>query len=258
MERYLTFQEPHRIRYTTDEGVCIHDQYVTIRYEFTTVESSIQFQGDLRRKDLVDFYDVDVVWTNVHGRTDGFGKVKGIGAIQRLKLWRDRYTTFHSLSVCANKTDGQYREYDIHSFDGELRGRDDRAKQLRLNASGRRHTSGDDQHSHRRFSLPHRMRSRTRTNDSSEPRSLQQPTLDIRYLAIQFTERQAYRRFIETWLYCHSSDREFNGIPFPPNHFELPSPQILPGHSPDLPVSGWPSHMLESVPEPSDAAEATP
>ncbi|KAF5646307.1 acetate kinase [Fusarium tjaetaba] len=262
MERYLTFQEPHRIRYTTDEGVCIHDQYVTIRYEFTTVESSIQFQGDLRRKDLVDFYDVDVVWTNVHGRTDGFGKVKGIGAIQRLKLWRDRYTTFHSLSVCANKTDGQYREYDIHSFDGELRGRDDRAKQLRINAAGRRHTSGDDQqHSHRRFSLPHRMRSRTRTNDSSEPRSLQQPTLDIRYLAIQFTERQvrpAYRRFIETWLYCHSSDREFNGIPFPPNHFELPSPQILPGHSPDFPVSGWPNHMLESVPEPSDAAEATP
>ncbi|KAF4947252.1 hypothetical protein FGADI_10561 [Fusarium gaditjirri] len=192
MERYLTFQEPHRIRYTTDEGVCIHDQYVTIRYEFTTVESSIQFQGDLRRKDLVDFYDVDVVWTNVHGRTDGFGKVKGIGAIQRLKLWRDRYTTFHSLGVCANKTDGQYREYDIHSFDGELRWRDDRAKQLRLNASGRRHTSGDDQHSHRRFSLPHRMRSRTRTNDSSEPRSLQQPTLDIRYLAIQFTERQDF------------------------------------------------------------------
>ncbi|KAF0639263.1 hypothetical protein FPSE5266_10956 [Fusarium pseudograminearum] len=120
MERYLTFQEPHRVRYTTDEGVCIHDQYVTIRYEFTTVESSIRFQGDLRRKDLIDFYDADVVWTNVHGRTDGFGKVKGIGAIQRLKLWRDRYTTFHSLSVFANKTDGQYREYDIHCFDASL------------------------------------------------------------------------------------------------------------------------------------------
>ncbi|KAJ4173459.1 hypothetical protein NW754_012460 [Fusarium falciforme] len=85
-----------------------------------------------------------------------------------------------------------------------------------------------------------------------------QPTLDIRYLAIQFTERQAYRRFLETWLYCHSSDREFNGIPFPPNHFELPSPQILPGHSPDLPLSGWQNHTLDSVPEPSDAAEATP
>ncbi|CAF3573694.1 unnamed protein product [Fusarium graminearum] len=234
MERYLTFQEPHRVRYTTDEGVCIHDQYVTIRYEFTTVESSIQFQGDLRRKDLIDFYDADVVWTNVHGRTDGFGKVKGIGAIQRLKLWRDRYTTFHSLSVFANKTDGQYREYDIHYFDGELRGRDDRAKQLRLNASGRRPSSGDGHHSHRRFSLPHRIRSRTRTSESSEPRSVQQPTLDIR------------------------SDREFNGIPFPPNHFELPSPQILPGHSPDLPVSGWPHHALDSVPEPSDTTDTTP
>ncbi|KAM0423019.1 hypothetical protein ACHAPD_001489 [Fusarium lateritium] len=234
MERYLTFQEPHRVRYTTDEGVCIHDQYVTIRYEFTTVESSIQFQGDLRRKDLIDFFDADVVWTNVHGRTDGFGKVKGIGAIQRLKLWRDRYTTFHSLSVFANKTDGQYREYDIHCFDGELRGRDDRAKQLRLSASGRRPSSGDDRNSHRRFSLPRRMRSRTRASESSEPRSVQQPALDIR------------------------SDREFNGIPFPPNHFELPSPQILPGHSPDLPVSGWPHHALDSVPEPSDTTDTTP
>ncbi|KAJ9429230.1 acetate kinase [Fusarium oxysporum] len=260
MERYLTFQEPHRIRYTTDEGVCIHDQYVTIRYEFTTVESSIQFQGDLRRKDLVDFYDVDVVWTNVHGRTDGFGKVKGIGAIQRLKLWRDRYTTFHSLSVCANKTDGQYREYDIHSFDGELRGRDDRAKQLRLNASGRRHTSGDDQHSHRRFHCrivcdlePERMippsqdhcSSRLSTYDiwpssllSVKVRKKRAPLAGataapgriskIRLPTCQLTVRPAYRRFIETWLYCHSSDREFNGIPFPPNHFELPSPQILP------------------------------
>lgn len=80
----------------------------------------------------------------------------------------------------------------------------------------------------------------------------------MRRVIYQLTVRPAYRRFIETWLYCHSSDREFNGIPFPPNHFELPSPQILPGHSPDLPVSGWPNHTLDSVPEPSDTAGATP
>ncbi|KAH7160193.1 Acetokinase family-domain-containing protein [Dactylonectria estremocensis] len=189
MERYLTFQEPHRIRYTTDEGVCIHDQYIKLRYEFTTVEGSIQFQGDVRRKDFVDFYDVDVVWTNVHGRTDSFGKVKGIGAIQRLKLWRDRYTTFHSISVCANKTDGQYREYEIHNFDGEVRGRDDRAKQLKLMVHGRRRSTTDEQHHHRRFNLAHRMRPRVRTGSSSESGPSQQP-LDIRYLAIQFTERQ--------------------------------------------------------------------
>lgn len=76
--------------------------------------------------------------------------------------------------------------------------------------------------------------------------------------ACQLTVSPAYRRFLETWLYCHSSDREFNGIPFPPNHFELPSPQILPGPSPDLPLSGWQNHTLDPVPEPSDAAEATP
>lgn len=254
MERYLTFQEPHRIRYTTDEGVCIHDQYIKVRYEFTTVEGSIQFQGDVRRKDLVDFYDVDVIWTNVHSRTDSFGKVKGIGAIQRLKLWRDRYTTFHSLSVWANKTDGQYREYEIHNFDGEVRGRDDRAKQLKLMAHGRRRSSTDD-HQHRRFNLAHRIRPRVRTGSSSEPSPSQQ-SLDIRYLAIQFTERQAYQRFLETWLYCHSTDREFNGIPFPPNHFELPSPQIMPGHSPDLPVSEWQNRTLDSIAEPSGSGDA--
>ena len=42
-----------------------------------------------------------------------------------------------------------------------------------------------------------------------------------------------YKRFIETWVYAHSSDREFNGVPFPPNHFELPSPEILAGQSAD-------------------------
>lgn len=190
MERYLTFEEPHRIRYITDEGVCIHDHFVKIRYEFTSIESSIQFQGDLRRKDLIDFFDVDVVWTNIHGRTDGFGKVKGIGAIQRLKLWRDRYTTFHSLSVLANKTDGQYRDYEVHCFEGELRGRDDRAKQLRLNVNGRRRSHADES-SHRRFSLAPRRRTRTRTGGASEPTppTTPQQTLDIRYLAIQFTDR---------------------------------------------------------------------
>lgn len=195
MERYLTFEEPHRIRYTTDEGVCIHDQFVKIRYEFTSIEGSIQFQGDLRRKDLIDYFDVDVVWTNIHGRTDGFGKVKGISAIQRMKLWRDRYTTFHSLSILANKTDGQYRDYEVHCFEGELRGRDDRAKQLRLNVNGRRRSHADES-SHRRFSLAPRRRTRTRTGGSTEPPppTTPQQTLDIRYLAIQFTDRHGKYR----------------------------------------------------------------
>lgn len=273
MERYLTFNEQHRIRYTTDEGVCIHDQYIPVRYEFTTVEGSIQFQGDLRRRDLVDFYDVDVVWTNVHGRTDSFGKIKGIGAIQRLKMWRDRYTTFHSLSVLANKTDGQYREYDIHHFEGELRGREDRAKQVRLSVHGRR-GSAPSEHPQRRFSFAQRMRPRMRSTEHvgqvmSEP--VVQTSIDIRYLSIQFTNRQGkqqkkphhekargeadyllgYRRFLENWAYAHNSDRDFHGVPFPPNHFELPSPQIAPGHAVDLPSPEY-QRNLEPVPEPAE------
>lgn len=187
MERYVTFTEPHRIRYTTDEGVCIHDQYIKIRYEFTSVATSLQFQGDVRRKDLLEFYDVDVVWTNVHGRTDSYGKVKGIGAIQRLKLWRDRYTTYHSLTVLANKTDGSYREYDVHCFEGELRGREDKAKQVRLNVHGRRGSAPEG--SGRRFSFAQRMRPRVFStgNAAAQPEAAD---VDIRYLCIQFSHRQ--------------------------------------------------------------------
>lgn len=258
MERYVTFTEPHRIRYISDEGVCIHDQYISVRYEFTSVDGSFLFQGDVRRKDLVDFYDVDVVWTNVHGRTDSYGKVKGIGAIQRLKLWRDRYTTCHSLTVLANKTGGSYREYDVHTFEGELRGREDRAKQVRLVVHGRRGSAPESS----RRSLASRMR--PRVFSAGQPADAGD---DIRYLSIQFTHGEgmcdslswkkelgltsfifaAYRRFLESWLYAHSSDREFNGVPFPPHHFELPSPQILPSQESDA------SHRrLGSVPERPD------
>ncbi|KAF5122064.1 hypothetical protein E5D57_012537 [Metarhizium anisopliae] len=257
MERYLTFPEPHRIRYFSDEGVCIHDQYIQVRYEFTTVDASVRFQGDLRRKDMVGFYDVDVVWTNVHGRTDSFGKVKGIGAIQRLKMWRDRYTTFHSLSVLANKTDGQYREYDVHIFDGELRSRDDRAKQLKLSVRGRR-GSAPDEAPQRRFSFARGVRPRVRSSggnigqsgSESSPSSAQ--PVDIRYLSIQFSSRQDYRRFLEMWLYAHSTDRDFQGIPFPPHHFELPSPQMLPGQPVELESPDW-TRTLEPVAEPEES-----
>ncbi|KFA76368.1 hypothetical protein S40288_07112, partial [Stachybotrys chartarum IBT 40288] len=246
LERFVTFPELQRIRYTTDEGICIHDQYVVVRYEFTSVDSSVSFQGDLRRRDLVAFYDVDVVWTNIHGRTDSFGKVKGIGAIQRLKMWRDRYTTFHSISVLANKTDGMYREYDVHLFEGELRQREDRTNQIRLNVVGRRGSMPEEM-PQRRFSFHHRRRPRLRSADQSgqmgSDASPSHPLIDIRYLAIQFTHRQGvnyslgYRQFLDRWAYAHNTDRDFQGIPFPPNHVELESPQIQPLSASPAPAS---------------------
>ncbi|KAG5933581.1 hypothetical protein E4U53_000944 [Claviceps sorghi] len=264
MERYMTFPESHRVRYTTDEGVCIHDQYIQVKYEFTSVRGSTQFQGDLRRKDMIGSYDVDVVWTNVHGRTDSFGKVKGIGAIQRLKLWRDRYTTFHSLSVLANKIDGKFREYDIHIFDGELRNRDDRAKQLRLNVQSRR-GSGQEEPPQRRFSFVRGVIPLVRPNGHAGQRSkdasplslspsYSQSSVDIRYLSIQFSSPQDYRRFLEMWVCAHSADRDFQGVPFPPNHVELPSPQMLPRPAAGLESPDWQRPPV-SVAEPTDSRE---
>jgi len=32
---------------------------------------------------------------------------------------------------------------------------------------------------------------------------------------------------MEQWVLAHSADSEFQGVPFPSNTFELPSPEIL-------------------------------
>ncbi|GKT63679.1 hypothetical protein ColTof3_11018 [Colletotrichum tofieldiae] len=248
LELFVSFREPHRVRYTTGEGVVIHDHLMEVKYEFTTVESSIRFQGDIRRKDLVDYYDVDVVWSDVHGRTDGFGNIRGMGLVQRLKLWRDRYSTYHSLTVFANRASGrQYREYEIHNFDGELRNCDDRHRQVRLTVRGSRRSSAPDSSgsSRSRFTFSHRMRPRVRSGSqggqSNSEAGSSSGTLDF--------------RFLESWVMAHSSDSEFNGVPFPPHHIELPSPQILPGEISELPSPDI-SRGLEPVVEPPDSYES--
>ncbi|KZZ94786.1 hypothetical protein AAL_04897 [Moelleriella libera RCEF 2490] len=148
LERFVYFPEPHRIRYTTDEGRCVHDQWVQVAYEFTSPEESLRFQGNLRGKTLVGFYDVDVVWTDVHRRLDAFGKVKGIGAIQRMKMWQDQCTNAYTLSVMANKTDRQYREYAVNLFDSEPRNKEERHKSLKLSVLGRRRSAPDQDYRH--------------------------------------------------------------------------------------------------------------
>ncbi|SPN97810.1 uncharacterized protein DNG_01322 [Cephalotrichum gorgonifer] len=228
LERFLTFRVPHRIRYTGEDGIVAFDGVVQVNYEFTTVDSSIRFQGDVRGKTLLDYYDVDVIWSDVNTRTDRFGSVRGLGLVQRLKLWRDNYTNLHSITVFANRSSRQYHEYDIHWFEPELRSRDEREKRVRLNARGRRSSTSEVG---RRFSF-NRIRPRQRSapepgNGASTPTALANP-LDIRYLGIQFTSRSDYRQFIEAWAHAHRSDGEFHGVPFPQHRAELESPQIHP------------------------------
>ncbi|KAF7519864.1 hypothetical protein G7054_g12963 [Neopestalotiopsis clavispora] len=141
LEQHVTFCEPHRIRYTDEDGVVFHDQPIKVKYEFTTLDLAITFQGDLRKKDLLDVFDVDVVWTDTQGRQDILGRVRGIGTLQRLKLWRDRYTLTHSLTVFANHHnashggagDGVYCEFQVDQFEGEVSNRDEQHRTLELN-----------------------------------------------------------------------------------------------------------------------------
>lgn len=61
LELFVNFREPHRVRYTTADGTVVHDQVMDVQYEFTSIDGSMEFQGDLRRQDLVAYFDVDVV-----------------------------------------------------------------------------------------------------------------------------------------------------------------------------------------------------
>jgi hypothetical protein len=191
MERFVSFCEPHRIRYRDEDGAAVHDDVIPVKYEFTTVESSVRFQGDVRGKSLLDYYDVDVIWSDVQSRTDRFGSVRGMGLVQRLKLWTDNYSGLHSFTIFANRTTGGYLDYEVLWFDAELRSRDDRAKQIRLSARGRRGSAPD---TGRRFSI-NRIRPRVRSFgqgsqvESSDVGLPQNPRLDIRYLGIQFSNR---------------------------------------------------------------------
>ncbi|KAM7190363.1 hypothetical protein V8F20_009758 [Naviculisporaceae sp. PSN 640] len=270
MELYLTFQEPHRIRYTTINGI-LHDEYVEVKYEFTTVEGSIQFQSDIRRRDLIDWFDVDVVWSDTHRRTDTYGNVRGLGTIQRMKMWRDRYSTFHYITFYANHR-RRWKEYLVHDFEDEVRHRDDRHRRLQIIARGatpRRGSGSTESSSHsrdsRRFSASSIFRQRQPTSSSSSSAavaeaggassSATQSALDVRYIGIQFTRldrtrsgSDEYRRFIEQWNQAQAMDGEF-GVSFPANHVELESPQIngmVGHHSPELFGS------LPTVQEPED------
>lgn len=198
MELYLTFREAQRIRYTGADGAVIHDEVIEVKYEFTSIDASLRFQGDLRRQELVDYFDVDVIWSDTHSRTDNLtGAVRGLATIQRMKLWRDSYSTFHYFTFYSNRpgsrSERRFREYAVTSFEAEVRGRDDRHRQVRLNVRGRRGSAPDNRD--RRFSISSpfsRQRQRSVGGSShaqagSSSSSSQASPLDIRYLSIQFS-----------------------------------------------------------------------
>ncbi len=193
MELYLTFLEPHRVRYMTTDGI-VHDEYIEVKYEFTTIEGSIQLQSDIRTRDLVDWFDVDVVWSDTQRRTDSYGNIRGLGTIQRIKLWRDRYSTFHYLTFHANQQ-RRWKEYLLDDFDLELRQREDRHRRVQLGVRGARRGSASESvqgHRERRFSATSifRRSNNTPSTNGNTGSSSTQNTLGIRYLGIQFSRNQ--------------------------------------------------------------------
>lgn len=179
MELYLTFGAPHRLRYVRPSGV-VHDEFVDVQYEFTTVEGSAAFQSDLRRRDLVDWFDADVVWSDLTRRTDAYGHIRGLATIQRVKLWRDRHSTCHSLSFYANHP-RTWREFALRDFEPGLHVLHRARRRVQMNA---RRAVGRS----RRFSASNIFRPRAASaGQSASGSSTPSSGPDVRYLAIQFS-----------------------------------------------------------------------
>ncbi|KAK4162090.1 hypothetical protein QBC43DRAFT_87346 [Cladorrhinum sp. PSN259] len=225
LELHLSFLEPHRVRYVTREGV-VCDDYVQINYELTAVENSIQLQSEIRTRELIDWFDVDVIWSDQHRRTDAYGNVRGLGTIQRMKLWKDRYSSFHYLTFYADHR-RCWKEYVVEDFDREFRERNDRHRRLQLSmrtVTRRDSTSGSSGHSReRRFSATsifgsRRSSSASHTNGGSVASSSHSGQ-EIRFLGIQFSRsgnssRSAnddFLRFITQWEIAHAAAEDQYG-----------------------------------------------
>lgn len=197
MELFVMFREAQRVRYTSADGKVVHDEVVEVKYEFTSVEGSARFQGDLRRQDLVDYFDADVIFSDTHSRTDSLtGTVRGLATIQRMKLWRDRGSPYHCITFYSdkpsNRRERRYREYLVTDFQEDLKTRDDKHRECRLGAIGRRGSAPNAVRA-RSFSISSpsswgrsRQRSSERNSDAARASTSIAP-LDIRWLGIRFS-----------------------------------------------------------------------
>jgi hypothetical protein len=258
----------------------VHDEHIEVKYEFATIEGSIQLQSDVKQRDLIDWFDVDVIWSDIHRRTDTYGGIRGLGTIQRMKLWQDMYSGSHYLTFYANHR-RRWREYLLDDFDSSMRQRDDRHRRVQLGARGWRDKASESNHSHgenreRRLSTSIFARSSRNTAlgiRSGSSSSAAPSSLDIRYLGIQFSTNpnipagtddgkyrsralrsrsklilsfKDYRRFIARWVATHAITAEFDTtVTYPTNQVELPSPPVKDRHR-----SGGPDadSLIQTIP----------
>ncbi|RSL87380.1 hypothetical protein CEP52_015539 [Fusarium oligoseptatum] len=245
-ERHITFLEPHRIRYIDTEGVCIHDESISVKYEFSSFESSIHFEGDLGRKDLIDLYNTNLVWTNLNGRTDSSDTVY-LTTIRRLKLWRDRFTFRYSFSMYEHSFNRQYHDYNLEDFHLETPHREDRSNGIRLLTLSQFGDRGPPP------PRVYRKRPQRRRNNPSESRQWIPLADGMEYLAIVFSDHGARQRFIETWAACKTDSMPRYQRTLS-NQLELPSRTIMSAHLPQERSEG---DAVDLSPGPSNLADAT-
>lgn len=190
------------MRYRDASGTLLHNSIIPVKYEFSSYDASYRFQGDIRGKDLIDYYDVDCVYTDQNPRQNSYGAVAGLGAVQRLKLWKDRYAGFYSITFHANRADGTYHEYQTQLIDAEIRNVDEPHRRLRLYVRGRRGSATSSRRHGTRLINPfNRSRQRSVGSPQSQAQEIEAP-LSFRYLGIQFTDDEGKCFLWPTW-YCY-------------------------------------------------------
>lgn len=120
------------------------------------------------------------------------GAVRGLATIQRIKLWKDRFSSQHCITFYSdkpsNRRDRRYREYYVTEFQEDLRSRDDKHKECRLDGIGRRGSAPNAVRAKSfHISSPSSWGRHKPRSVGSIPNIPQVEPLDIRWLGIRFS-----------------------------------------------------------------------
>lgn len=133
---HVTFHESHRLVLRNEERVEFDNTYAA-HYIFSSKQKHALFQGDLRGKDLVATFDIDII------RSERSSRKIGEANFQDLKLWQDRCTPCrHSISFFANSSEKRFLEFRVLWFQSVIV-KDANTKTARITFVQRNRGSGD-------------------------------------------------------------------------------------------------------------------
>ncbi|KAF2468447.1 uncharacterized protein BDR25DRAFT_344192 [Lindgomyces ingoldianus] len=205
----VTFGECHQVVLTSSDAT-VYERHIMVEYYFSSHDKRDKFQGDIRDMTHIKAFDVDVIWSNLHPKYDGWHHLAGIARLEKLNLWQsNRFPYHYSLSFLASATSGEQQEYPLSSFSNPPV-YTQRSKEARLYLRGRRTTSDTPND--------------TPVSPNSQPPNRHDFT-QPEHICFQFTHKEEYNFFREEYERAHAEEQMITEPRYPVDRVELANTQ---------------------------------